>query len=89
LKLSASPSACIRASSKATKPCRCAFPRNCQRHQKRKQSILNAAHNPPIPAEATAKDFTRAAGFRIAAMQSRRSGVSLPIRALDLPAEHL
>jgi hypothetical protein len=48
---------------------------------------LNAALKPPIPAEATAKDFTRAAGFRIAAMQPRHGGVSSPIRALDLPAE--
>jgi hypothetical protein len=48
---------------------------------------LNAALNPPIPAEATAKDFTLAAGFRNGAMQPRRGRVSLPIRALDLPAE--
>jgi len=49
---------------------------------------LNAANNPPIPAEATAKDFIRAAGFRIAANQPRYGGVSFPIRVLDLPAEH-
>jgi hypothetical protein len=60
---------------------------NCNASQKRKQSILNAIHNPSIPAEATAKDLTRAAGFRIVAMRSRRGGVSLPIRALDPPAE--
>jgi hypothetical protein len=48
---------------------------------------LSAIHNPPIPAEAKAKDFTRAAGFRIAAMQPGRGRISLPIRALDLPAE--
>jgi hypothetical protein len=49
---------------------------------------LNATLNPPIPAQATAKDFTRAAGFRIAAIQPRRGRISLPIRALDLPAEY-
>jgi hypothetical protein len=49
---------------------------------------LNAIQNSPIPAEATAKDFTRAAGFRIAAFQPRHAGISLPIRALDLPAEY-
>jgi len=48
---------------------------------------LNAALNPPIPAEATAKDFSRAAGFRNGAMQPGHVGISLPIRALDLPAE--
>jgi hypothetical protein len=49
---------------------------------------LNAAHNPPIPAKATAKDFTRAAGSRIAANHPRRAGISSPNRALDLPAEY-
>jgi hypothetical protein len=47
---------------------------------------LNAIYHSPIPAEASAKDFTRAAGFRIAAMQPRHGGASLPRRALDLPA---
>jgi hypothetical protein len=48
---------------------------------------LNATLNPPIPAQAAAKDLARAAGFRIAAIQPRRGRILVPNRALDLPAE--